>query len=58
SIMVESLSPNHVFDFPANDPALELEDPVMDHEEEPEENPEEEPEEDPNMDMNEDEEDE
>ncbi|GKE35124.1 hypothetical protein Tco_1454446, partial [Tanacetum coccineum] len=62
SIMVESLSPNHVFDFPANDPTLELEDPVMeveeDHEEEPEENPKEEPKEDPNMDINEDEEDE
>ncbi|GKG54028.1 hypothetical protein Tco_0557551, partial [Tanacetum coccineum] len=60
--MTEPLSPNYVFDFPTNDPALELEDPVMeveeDSDEEPEENPEEEPEEDPNMDIDKDEEDE
>ncbi|GJT39052.1 hypothetical protein Tco_0938917 [Tanacetum coccineum] len=60
--MTEPLSPNYVFDFPTNDPALKLEDPVMeveeDSDEEPEENPEEEPEEDSNMDVDKDEEDE
>nr|GEU76125.1 hypothetical protein [Tanacetum cinerariifolium] len=59
--MVEQLSPNNVFDLPANDPTLELEDPVMkveeDPDEDPEENPEEKPKEDPNMDIDEDEED-
>ncbi|GKA39657.1 hypothetical protein Tco_0732208 [Tanacetum coccineum] len=33
SIMAEPLPPNHVFDFPANEPAPELENPIMDVEE-------------------------
>ncbi|GJY89732.1 hypothetical protein Tco_0504928 [Tanacetum coccineum] len=37
----QALSLDHVFDFPANDPALELEDPVMEVEEDPKEYPEE-----------------
>nr|GFA01266.1 hypothetical protein [Tanacetum cinerariifolium]GFA25671.1 hypothetical protein [Tanacetum cinerariifolium]GFA82943.1 hypothetical protein [Tanacetum cinerariifolium] len=48
--MAEPLPPFHVFDFPANDPVLELEDPVIEVKEDPEENL--------DMDINEDEEDE
>ncbi|GJU56100.1 hypothetical protein Tco_1229814 [Tanacetum coccineum] len=51
-------SPNHIIDFPANESALELEDPVMKVEEDPIEDPEEDQEEDLGMDINEDEEDE
>ncbi|GJW66752.1 hypothetical protein Tco_0121176 [Tanacetum coccineum] len=43
--MAEPLSPDHVFDFPAVDPTLDLEDPVMEVKEDPEEEPEEDPEE-------------
>ncbi|GJV62087.1 hypothetical protein Tco_1468187 [Tanacetum coccineum] len=43
SSMAELLSPDHVFDFLADDPALDVEDPKMkveeDHEEEVEEDP-------------------
>ncbi|GKB35525.1 hypothetical protein Tco_0880467 [Tanacetum coccineum] len=39
--MAELLSPDHVFDFPTNDPAHELEDPYIDVDEDPEEDPEE-----------------
>ncbi|GJZ32927.1 hypothetical protein Tco_0578363 [Tanacetum coccineum] len=37
SIMAEPLSPDHVFDFPADDSALDLQDPVMEVEEDPKE---------------------
>ncbi|GJV11695.1 hypothetical protein Tco_1353236 [Tanacetum coccineum] len=43
--MVEPLSPDHVFDFPADNPTLDAEDPDMEVEEDPEEMPEEDPEE-------------
>ncbi|GJQ95391.1 putative reverse transcriptase domain-containing protein [Tanacetum coccineum] len=46
-------SPNHMIDFPANEPALELEDPVMEVDEDPMEDPDE----DSNMDIDENEED-
>ncbi|GKD65590.1 reverse transcriptase domain-containing protein, partial [Tanacetum coccineum] len=39
--MTEPLSPDHVFDFLADDPTLDLEDPVIEVEEDPEEEPEE-----------------
>ncbi|GJS03420.1 hypothetical protein Tco_0319928 [Tanacetum coccineum] len=45
SIMAEPLSPDHVFDFLAVDPILDLEDPIMEVKEDPEEEPEEDPEE-------------
>ncbi|GJW99851.1 hypothetical protein Tco_0183765 [Tanacetum coccineum] len=54
SIMAEPLSPDHVFNFPANDPTLELEDPAMEVEEDPIEDLKE----DLDMDIDEDEEDE
>ncbi|GKG57170.1 hypothetical protein Tco_0584596, partial [Tanacetum coccineum] len=56
--MAEPLSPDQVFNFPANDPTLELEDPAMEVEEDPIEDLEEDPEEDLDMDIDEDEEDE
>nr|GFB24583.1 hypothetical protein [Tanacetum cinerariifolium] len=37
SSMVESLSPDHVFDFPTEDPTLDLEDPDMEPKEDPKE---------------------
>ncbi|GKC67527.1 hypothetical protein Tco_1100125 [Tanacetum coccineum] len=37
--MAEPLSPDHVFDFPADDPTLDVEDPNMEVEEDPEEEP-------------------
>ncbi|GKC03172.1 hypothetical protein Tco_0994782 [Tanacetum coccineum] len=43
--MVEPLSPDHVFDFPADNPTLDAEDPDMEVEEDPEEMPGEDPEE-------------
>nr|GEW55219.1 hypothetical protein [Tanacetum cinerariifolium] len=52
-IMDASPSPNHKIDFPVNESALELEDPVMEVEEDPMEDPEE----DSNMDIDENEED-
>nr|GFA19871.1 hypothetical protein [Tanacetum cinerariifolium]GFA19881.1 hypothetical protein [Tanacetum cinerariifolium]GFA20302.1 hypothetical protein [Tanacetum cinerariifolium] len=39
--MEEPLSPDHVFDFPADDPTHDFEDPDMDVDENPEEDPEE-----------------
>nr|GEV49887.1 putative reverse transcriptase domain-containing protein [Tanacetum cinerariifolium] len=39
--MAEPLFPNHVFDFSANDPILDLEDPILKVEEDPKEEPEE-----------------
>ncbi|GJT59938.1 hypothetical protein Tco_1003471 [Tanacetum coccineum] len=47
SIMAEPLSPDHVFDFLADDLTLDLEDPDMEVEEDPEEDLKEESEEDP-----------
>ncbi|GKC44542.1 hypothetical protein Tco_1062264, partial [Tanacetum coccineum] len=43
SIMAEPLSPDHVFGFPTDDAALDLEDPEMEVEEDPKEEPEEDP---------------
>ncbi|GKF50515.1 hypothetical protein Tco_0146982, partial [Tanacetum coccineum] len=56
--MAEPLHPDHVIDFPMNDPTPELKDSVMEIEENHIEDMEEDPEEDLDIDINEDEEDE